>query len=183
MTFIVFTDSECQDFWKGSSGQVSLGMSYETVIRYKLGLLLRLDWGWRVCCWGGCLIWLASWCWLFSEIFSSSPQKGPHSMVACFPQSEESRIPGYRMQRYLLWPRLRRHTVTDTIFSCSVTNPAQFHLSVKDCQHHIVRWESGAGSILTWHSLENRNITDKLLDMQLLCIRQIPRQIPSVFYY
>lgn len=111
MTFIVFTDSECQDFWKGSSGQVSLGMSYETVIRYKLGLLLRLDWCWRICSWGGSLTWLASWCWLFYEIFSSSPQKGPHSMVACFPQSEESRIPGCKMQSYLLWLRLRRQSL------------------------------------------------------------------------
>ena len=157
MTLIVFTDSECQDFWKRSSGQVSLGMSYETIIRYKLGLLLRLDWCWRICSWGGLLTWLASWCWLFSEIFSSSPQKGPHSMVACFPQSEESRIPGCKMQSYLLWPRLRRQSLASYSLA-QLQNPTQFHLSVKDCQHHIVRWEFGARSILTWHFSENRKL-------------------------
>lgn len=144
MTFVVFTDSECQDFWKGSSVQVSLGMSYEILIRYKLGLLLRPDPGWRIRSWGGSLTWLASWYWLFSEIFSSSPQKGPHSMVACFPQSEESRIPGCKMQSYLLWPRLRRHTGTGILFSCPVTKthpvpPLCEGLSTSHCKMRVWR--------------------------------------------
>ena len=33
MMFIVFTDSEGQDVWKGSAGEVGRGMSYEIVIR------------------------------------------------------------------------------------------------------------------------------------------------------
>lgn len=40
MTFIVFTDSECQDSWKGTGGQVSPGLSYEIAVTPWLGLWL-----------------------------------------------------------------------------------------------------------------------------------------------